>query len=84
MIKCKAINDKSLFVNSYGQLFPCCWVWRKHPDEQKGTLDFNNQQDFDQFAGRWNHDPHPGCVKVCGTDSQDDWSLMKFQNQFKK
>jgi sulfatase maturation enzyme AslB (radical SAM superfamily) len=70
-ISCHILKEKSQYINSQGQLYPCCWL----SSSQHNTIN------FDQIQQSWTSDiPHPTCVKTCGVVS----NATSFTNQWQK
>ena len=69
-IKCRALEEKSAYIDAQGRLSPCCWLGAK----QKELV-----LDIKQVQKTWKtNDPHPTCAKVCSTDKnqtpfEDQW-----------
>lgn len=60
MIRCKAIEEKSLFVSATGQILPCCYMGGKGLTPEKVDLNFDN------IVESWSSDnPIPVCKAIC-------------------
>jgi hypothetical protein len=59
-------------------------MFKKHPDGQAGVTEFKTPDDWQNLADNWDSNPHRICSRICDTDSDSDWSLDKFDAQFKK
>jgi molybdenum cofactor biosynthesis enzyme MoaA len=64
-VVCRALKEKSIYVNSLGELFPCCYIGMR-PDVRKdfGVRGMTNV--IDEVLEMLNTDPHPTCKRSCG------------------
>jgi MoaA/NifB/PqqE/SkfB family radical SAM enzyme len=70
-ISCHILKEKSQYINSLGQLYPCCWL----STSPYNTINFN------QIQQSWtSKKPHPTCVNTCGIVSNS----TSFTNQWQK
>jgi MoaA/NifB/PqqE/SkfB family radical SAM enzyme len=70
-IRCKALEEKSLYVSAQGIVHPCCWLGYRN-----GPL----LKDFDVIQQNWNTSPNIICKKTCSTVN----SVSSFENQWQK
>lgn len=71
-IDCRAINEKSIYIDSTGQLRPCCWF---------GIDRTHNITLVSQVADTWNTpNPHTVCKRSCSTLESGN---TVYQNQFR-
>jgi hypothetical protein len=84
MIKCRAIEENSIFMNSYGDVLPCCFVWRADSETVMVLRHFVKKENFDDLSDSWNSDePYQMCVKVCDENSNNISSIKNFDKQWK-
>jgi hypothetical protein len=84
MIKCRAIEENSIFMNSYGDVLPCCFVWRADSTTIGVLRHFGQKENFDDLTNSWNsNEPYHMCVKVCDDHSNDKSSIKNFDKQWK-
>lgn len=70
-ISCHILKEKSQYINSQGQLYPCCWLGTS----PHGTIN------FDLIQQSWSSDtPHSTCVETCSVVS----NATSFTNQWQK
>ncbi len=70
-ISCHILKEKSQYIDSQGQLYPCCWF--------SGQL--HNTIDFVQIQQSWNsNEPHPICIEACSSVA----NITSFTNQWQK
>jgi len=71
-VACRALQDQSIYIDSRGRIFPCCWL---------GELQQEQEQQFDRIQSSWHtENSHPVCQRVCGsrggvTSFQRQWQL---------
>lgn len=71
-IKCHALQEQSLYIDSQGRPSPCCWIG----DRQKNFI-----TDINELAKTWNTDnPYPICKSACSTSN----SVSRFEDQWRK
>lgn len=65
-VVCSALAEKSIFVNSLGEFFPCCYLGMR-PDVRNdfGVRSMTNV--IDEVIEMLDTEPHPTCKKSCGT-----------------
>src|SRR5476651_37914 len=70
-VVCKALNEKSIYVNSLGEYFPCCYIGIR-PDVKVdyGVRSMTNV--IDEVIEMLNTDPHPTCKQACGVTEQSN------------
>ena len=90
-IHCKAQKDNSVYINSLGQVIPCCWLDDNamvaiHPskiDMRDNDVEFKSLSNtkiedaigFEKIASMWNSTPLKECSRQCG-------KIDKFSAQF--
>ena len=84
MIKCKAMNDRSLYVTANGEILPCCFLHKGSPlndDASKITIDKN----FAKLTADWDTDnTNIICFITCDTDNKSDSkNIQNFDNQWR-
>lgn len=66
-IECEALRDKSIFVNSLGEWYPCCYIATKADIESDhGIRNIPKDQVIDTIINRLDTDPHITCERACG------------------
>lgn len=69
-IRCKALEEKSIYIDSRGGIWPCCWL---------GELQQEQEQDFATIQQGWNTEQcNPVCQQVCGSEA----GSTSFQRQW--
>ena len=59
LIRCHALQEKSVYIDAQGRLSPCCWL---------GGSQSNTITDIKQVQITWNSEsPNPVCQNTCGT-----------------
>jgi MoaA/NifB/PqqE/SkfB family radical SAM enzyme len=72
VINCKALNEKSIYIDAQGRISPCCWL---------GNTQKNFISDFKKIQDTWKStEPHPICVRICGTKE----GKSNFENQWQQ
>lgn len=69
-IECQAIKEQSIFIDSRGQVSPCCWLGEHDPDA-----------DFTDVRASWstNH-PHKVCQRACSTSNNQSNFTSQWQH----
>lgn len=65
-IQCKALEEKSLYIDCNGIIHPCCWLGGR-------VKDFLT---FEDVMPTWNTNPHPICKASCSDQAneyRDQW-----------
>ena len=71
-VNCHALNEQSTYIDSQGNLSPCCWL---------GARQENFISDFEEIQNSWSSiQPNLICLNTCGT--QD--SNTNFNNQWQR
>lgn len=71
-VNCHALNEQSTYIDSQGNLSPCCWL---------GARQKNFISDFEEIQNSWSSiQPNLICLNTCGT--QD--SNTNFNNQWQR
>jgi len=84
MIICRAIQEKSLFMNARGEILPCCFVHINDPITISNLKYFMQDINFDKLSESWNSDqPYQKCVDVCDSESTHRASIKNFDKQWK-
>lgn len=84
MIICRAIEEKSLFMNARGEILPCCFVWRNDSVTLAELKNLCSKENFDDLVSSWTStDPYYRCVNVCDTESTHISSIKNYDKQWK-
>lgn len=70
-IKCKALEEKSLYVSSRGIIHPCCWT---------GVINGPTLTEFDAIQQTWDSEPNDICKKTCSMNIAGN----SFTNQWQR
>ncbi len=67
-ISCHALREQSLYVTATGKVLPCCFFGAGifQTDEYRDRL--LDTENFSGLTESWHVDPHPNCVRHCGSD----------------
>lgn len=71
-INCQALTENSLYMNSEGTVYPCCW---------QGTPYGVNIMGFSELQKSWSTNPNQVCQRICGVDTL---SKNSFKNQWQR
>jgi hypothetical protein len=84
MIKCRALEEKSMFVTAKGDILPCCYMYRSGPALNSELRQVVEDQNFEKLVASWNTDkPFELCRITCSTKSTSPVSMTAFKNQWK-
>lgn len=84
MIKCRALEEKSLFVTADGKVLPCCFIYRGGPNLTPELKEILSDPTFKKLTDTWNTDkPFYICYDTCDTESQHQKNMIRFDKQVK-
>ena len=73
MIKCRAIEEKSIYVAATGQVLPCCFLYYKFSNNSP-VLQELLENNFKKLVESWAGSPYKTCFETCD-DGQTDSPL---------
>jgi sulfatase maturation enzyme AslB (radical SAM superfamily) len=82
-VECQALKEKSVYVNSLGEFYPCCFIgMRSDMRNDNGVRGMNNV--IDEVLGMLNTDPNPTCRRVCGVkDGTSQGAISQWKREVK-
>lgn len=84
MIKCRALEERSLFVTAKGDILPCCYMYRSGPGLTPELRQIVQDTNFEQLVASWETDkPFELCRVTCSTKSTTSSSMTSFKKQWK-
>lgn len=85
MIRCKALEEQSLYVTAKGDILPCCHMYRGGPALNSDLIEIIKEENFSSLVASWSTDtPYKMCKLICDDSSDSPLSMKKFENQWKK
>lgn len=72
-ISCHALKEHSIYLDSWGNFYPCCWIGAGRR-AQNLTTNFNN------LITNWESKPDPVCQRTCGSQQ----GQTSFSNQWQR
>ena len=71
-VDCHALREQSIYIDSQGNMSPCCWL---------GSRQRDFVTDFDSVQNSWNS-PQPNivCIDTCGSKN----GVSSFSNQWQR
>jgi hypothetical protein len=85
MIKCRALDEKSIFVTSNGDILPCCYMYDGGPTLTQEIREAIKSPNFKTITDSWNTDkPFTPCHRLCDDRTTTSPSnMIHFDNQWK-
>jgi hypothetical protein len=84
MIKCKALEEQSMFVTAKGDILPCCHMYRAGPALNDDLREIIKEENFESLIKSWDTpNPYKMCKIICDDSSDNPLSMKKFDNQWK-
>ena len=84
MIKCKALEEQSMFVTAKGEVLPCCYIYRGGPVLTTELKEIIKEENFESLVSSWDSDsPFKTCLITCSDSSEHPISMKNFNNQWK-
>ena len=86
MIKCRALNERSIFVTARGDILPCCFIfYGGGPVPRPELAEAIKEPNFKTITDSWTTDkPFSDCYKFCDDRQVGNPSnLVHFEKQWK-
>lgn len=85
MIRCKAIEERSLFVTARGDILPCCFIHRSGPNLNSTMQTIADDHNFENLVSSWKSEkPFITCYHTCSDETVNNPNNMKnFDSQWK-
>jgi len=85
MIKCKALEEKSLFVTAKGEILPCCFVYRGGPNLTTELREVVKEENFQGLVKSWEStEPYNICFTTCDDGQTNHPSnIQNFERQWR-
>lgn len=84
MIRCKALEENSIFVSAEGHVLPCCYIHRGGATLPPPLLSIIQGNNFEKLVASWNSpNPYPICKMTCDDRSIHAFSLAANSKEWK-
>lgn len=84
MIKCRALEEKSLYVTANGDILPCCFMHHGGPDLTPELREIVKDENFSNLTKSWETTPFHTCHVTCDDGTTDNpLNMNNFEGQWK-